>query len=286
MSELALGGPRCPVCATAFTIRADCEEGHHSCEEGHHSSEDGVVSCERCETLHHKECWDYAGGCALFGCRPGKGVLAKAQTDLLASTLEWWMGAYRFYSSCLLGTSLTISLYVVFWLLLSALTGDFVTPMNVQGSGLFYFYKLAFSFLYLFLIVCGLGMAGSLLPALYARWRIDGLLDEKFVGGRSLDRAVLDRLELSGLGGLVLSVFGPRLWILSFFVYLGWFALLLLTVGITTSGFLFGDVVLALSFTAIILGFLIAWPLRAACAHLAFLSTVQNRALVSFKGKV
>ena len=29
--------------------------------------------CEQCETPHHKDCWDYTGGCAIFGCK--KGVL-------------------------------------------------------------------------------------------------------------------------------------------------------------------------------------------------------------------
>ena len=278
MSDIALGSPRCPVCATAFTIRADCEEGHRSCE-------DCVVTCERCETLHHKECWDYAGGCALFGCRPGKGALAQAEVDLLATSLDGWMGAYRFYSSCLLGTSLSISLYVLSWLLLSAFSGGFVTPGDFRGSGLFWVFKVLFSILYFVLILCGLGMVGSLFPALVARWRVNRILDEEVSRKGHLDRAVLDRLEFSGLGGLVLSIFGPREGILSFFVYLGWFSFLLLTVGITSSGFMFGDAILALCCTAVVLGFFIAWPLRAACAHLAFLSTVQNRALVSFKGK-
>lgn len=35
----------------------------------------GLVGCGACETPHHGECWDFAGGCAVFGCpgatRPG-----------------------------------------------------------------------------------------------------------------------------------------------------------------------------------------------------------------------
>lgn len=41
-------GPRCPVCATGFEGR--------------------IRRCERCSTPHHGDCWDYAGGCAVFGC--------------------------------------------------------------------------------------------------------------------------------------------------------------------------------------------------------------------------
>jgi len=30
--------------------------------------DDDVVECERCSTLHHRECWDYLGRCSTFGC--------------------------------------------------------------------------------------------------------------------------------------------------------------------------------------------------------------------------
>ena len=38
----------CPVCRTEVLTEAH--------------------DCPRCGTVHHKECWDYAGGCAIFGC--------------------------------------------------------------------------------------------------------------------------------------------------------------------------------------------------------------------------
>jgi len=39
---------RCPVCACPIEVHPRL--------------------CPRCETPHHSECWDYAGGCAIFGC--------------------------------------------------------------------------------------------------------------------------------------------------------------------------------------------------------------------------
>ncbi len=27
-----------------------------------------IVKCEKCETPHHRDCWDYAGQCSTFGC--------------------------------------------------------------------------------------------------------------------------------------------------------------------------------------------------------------------------
>jgi hypothetical protein len=29
---------------------------------------DGVVFCVRCKTPHHRECWEYSGGCSTYGC--------------------------------------------------------------------------------------------------------------------------------------------------------------------------------------------------------------------------
>jgi hypothetical protein len=28
-----------------------------------------IVICRRCQTPHHRDCWEYAGGCATYGCR-------------------------------------------------------------------------------------------------------------------------------------------------------------------------------------------------------------------------
>jgi hypothetical protein len=42
-------GAHCPVCATSLT------------------GEDNI-SCPRCNTLHHKDCWDFNGTCAVYGC--------------------------------------------------------------------------------------------------------------------------------------------------------------------------------------------------------------------------
>jgi len=47
----------CPVCACAMT------------------GSDELQICETCDTPHHKDCWEYTGGCAIFGCR--KGALRK-----------------------------------------------------------------------------------------------------------------------------------------------------------------------------------------------------------------
>ncbi len=40
---------RCLVCGEGLTI--------------------DLVYCRRCKTPHHRECWDYSGGCSTYGCR-------------------------------------------------------------------------------------------------------------------------------------------------------------------------------------------------------------------------
>ena len=44
----------CPVCACSLS---DGSELHH---------------CLVCLTPHHRDCWEYTGGCAIFGCRKGE----------------------------------------------------------------------------------------------------------------------------------------------------------------------------------------------------------------------
>jgi hypothetical protein len=44
--------PHCPVCR-------------------HHCTDAGTdLACPRCHTLHHLDCWNYNGGCGLYGCTP------------------------------------------------------------------------------------------------------------------------------------------------------------------------------------------------------------------------
>lgn len=46
----AIAAGRCVVCGNAL--------------------EEPIRRCETCKTPHHAECWDYFGGCAIFGCEP------------------------------------------------------------------------------------------------------------------------------------------------------------------------------------------------------------------------
>jgi len=54
----------------------------------------GLVVCRRCNTPHHRDCWDYGGGCATYGCGgrecfvPGVAPLAKPHWEADAKLTE------------------------------------------------------------------------------------------------------------------------------------------------------------------------------------------------------
>jgi hypothetical protein len=42
---------------------------HASCRVCGEELHNEIVICRRCQTPHHRDCWEYAGGCATYGCR-------------------------------------------------------------------------------------------------------------------------------------------------------------------------------------------------------------------------
>lgn len=42
---------------------------HASCRICGEEMHQEIVICRRCQTPHHRDCWDYNGGCATYGCR-------------------------------------------------------------------------------------------------------------------------------------------------------------------------------------------------------------------------
>jgi hypothetical protein len=54
-----------------------------------------LVYCRRCKTPHHRECWDYSGGCSTYGCRetqfliPQKLPQAEGAGDRLGEEPLW-----------------------------------------------------------------------------------------------------------------------------------------------------------------------------------------------------
>jgi hypothetical protein len=121
----------CPVCATPF---------------------EGVEAraCPRCETPHHADCWEFAGGCAVYGCQvehsPDAPSLPLAPSDAVRRPLLLWMRLYRLQLVAALGfgfTLLMVPLLLAGLLLYSALPWhpevgawmDLVMSVGQLGAG-------------------------------------------------------------------------------------------------------------------------------------------------------
>ena len=100
MTELQTLSPNCPICGTA--VEAD----------------DETVCCERCHTPHHKDCWEYAEGCAIFACDSRGWRLPATITspEEVSTAIEQWRsvfnGEWSAFSSMGIGVVL-FSLYII-----------------------------------------------------------------------------------------------------------------------------------------------------------------------------
>ena len=238
--------------------------------------------CERCETPHHHDCWEYAGGCALFGCRPGKRALINNDTAALVASMNKWMWAYRAYTKCFVATCFCLS----FMFLNGMLTFFMNVIMGFDWAAFGFLVTLMtilHSLVFLVWFVSAMGMAIFIVPAILARRRVNSILHTNLQNTGVMTRGVLDRLELKGVSGVLLSWLTPYKSILDKFVIVGGVTMPLFVGGFIFMGH-FGVIYAGVFPLFLAFCFLVAWPLRAVCERLAYFSTVQNRAAASFKG--
>ena len=251
----------CPVCATVIK-----EEPR---------------LCERCETPHHQDCWDYAGGCALFGCRPGKRAIVRNESVDLIASMNKWMWAYRAYSKCFTMTACTLSLVYLLGVSMVLISGFF--PTNFLALSLLFILSTVHSFLFLAWFISAMGMAVFIVPALLARRRVNAILQCNLQSTGVMTRGVLDRLDVKGMSGRLLSCFAPYKRYLDALVIAAWviFILFIPTFIFLRPVNLITKAIIPLFVSSV---FFVVWPLSAVCERLAYFSTVQNRAAASFKG--
>jgi hypothetical protein len=173
----------CPVCAAPITV-------------------DEARPCPRCETPHHGECWDYVGGCAIFGCRPapagGASVPAVRGTTTPAARgvgrlarAYLWVVRANWYALLLMGSALGFSP------MFSAAVGlgnSLVAVLIGLGMTLYIFAAFFATGVYL-LLVPPLMLLGAWLSS-----RIGGPIQAPAQGARAL----LDSVEVSPSDGLLL----------------------------------------------------------------------------------
>jgi len=231
----------CPVCADALG--------------------DAPPRCGRCDTGHHRECWDYVGGCAVFACKdaaPETAVAparARALQVLTRSLVHQFVWSFR----ASWWAFLSLSLGMLF-LLLGMAFGQAGIALGILGMPFMFFGAVT----YVVLLPLTLFLQGMV------EWRLGRKLDKPKGGWRPL----LDRLDLPTTDARTLTVVRhlPR----------G-------TLGVLALGGLYSALQIGPS-VVIVLGFVtpFAYGLARGIAsategRLVFLSTMQNRLLAASK---
>ena len=109
---------KCPVCSTVIV-------GQYR-------------TCERCNTPHHIDCWDYCGGCAIFACRctpAERKELATLDLKALHGNANSWMFINNTYSRLLMCSGISIGL--VFTSIFVRLIADFIPEIIILNYMLF-----------------------------------------------------------------------------------------------------------------------------------------------------
>ena len=91
--------------------------------------------CQRCETPHHADCWEYTGGCAIFGCVKGeiRKPVAETDTPYYEHSIKRWMTLYR-----LEGFGKAAAATVLVAIALGAALGSLAGSLHLQAvAGLF-----------------------------------------------------------------------------------------------------------------------------------------------------
>ena len=135
--------------------------------------EDEPIVCEKCETVHHSDCWEYAGGCAIFGCRVSERrlkAIARAG-NVLSEDLYNWRNSYKlqWFACATMVLSHVLSTMTNTWSWTYAWQtgmghGSFSSCLALLSmSGVFNVVTVIALFAYLFLIY----------PTMKLRWRLE-----------------------------------------------------------------------------------------------------------------
>ena len=211
----------------------------------------------RWDTPHHRECWDYVGECAIFGCRPagagGPGkALAVAPQDRreVANLARWYTGLFRVHWWGFLAMALPLAWMPVIGLFAFMLRWDLLAlamPFLMLAGAATYFLLL--------------------IPLLGTKWALERRLGAPLRVPRQGTTTLLESMEMSRGGSLLLWVVqkGPA-------VYLA----MLLACGLVGGG------MLALGWSLFALPLLVGVR-YATRQRVVMIEALQNRLLASLK---
>ena len=157
------------------------------------------LSCSRCDTSYHKDCWDYAGGCAVFGCDPDRWnprTFSSEETwQSFLTKVQWWSDAFKLQWFCLLLLSFgLIGGLIVFpsFFILSRHNEWLRRMIPVLVN-----YSLLFP---LFFLAGFLGYVTFWIPATLTRRSLESELGNKLMLPSDLPKRALDEVGVTFLG--------------------------------------------------------------------------------------
>ena len=256
----------CPVCATAV--------------------KDEIASCPRCETPHHPDCWDYTGGCAVFGC-DSRGWLPANPEELqeLQAGLNGWNWSFRIH--WIFYVLMTVSLMIAFTS--AGLLGLMKGLVDAYGIGIWLTLRGAFltiSVLTCFSFLASLGgYLLFLIPSAYYQYRLGQKTDQSLKVPQKSVQDVSNRLTMPKTAELVRFVYSSLRKVTTTMLIANLLAFVPFMFGADLArGFGIGLVVMFF-FLFIVRAILLPLFEKPMQARHEYLVTVQNRMLASFKGK-
>ena len=189
--------PKCPVCAYPV-------------------NDSDPVTCPRCDTPHHRDCWEYTGGCSMFGCDADRWVPALRDDRAfraLKSRIDLWLYFYQAswgaFGIIAIMTAATLPLAVLslsFLFLYSLLSAALripgihtvlpdLIPMVIFPIWVTMLLAAVFVYVTSFPVY-----AMTVLPAALMRRRLERDLNNRLSIPGTSPRSLADRLELPWLG--------------------------------------------------------------------------------------
>lgn len=254
------------------------------------------VTCPRCATPHHADCWEYSGGCAIFGCTRAEGARSSSSLSLspssssplpaptaeLKSRLRTWSWMYRLHWATFasigvgLGGTVIVSAFAgLLHAILAPVVPGYVTQLVALPTMVASFVLSSTALLAI------VGYFVLFLPAWIVLHRLETLVGRPLVVPRAATRAVLDRVDMPWFGRAVQGTFQALSW-----TSLGLAGLLALMAlfgdllaGSAGTGF-FLPMAAILVFMRLVFFSAFNWATE---ARLSYLVTTQNRLTASMK---
>ena len=257
----------CPVCATAI--------------------KDEIASCPRCETPHHPDCWDYAGGCAIFGC-DSRGWLPASPQELseLQLQLNSWNWSFRYH--WIFYVIMTTSLMVAFTSAgLMGLVKGLISAYTLTGfwlaiRGAF----LALSVITSFSFIGGVfGYFIFLIPSVFYQYRLEQKTDQSLKVPKNKVLDVSNRLTMPKTASVIRSIYSFLRTVTTTLLITNLLAFFPLLFVVNLPRDFYAGLIVFFFFLFIVRAILLPLFSSPMEARHEYLVTVQNRMLASFKGK-